>query len=89
MRKRQFDLRGDRRALFAAPDKPGIRPCAQCQPDGIEQDGLARAGFAGEHGKARVQVDLQRGDDDEVAQRQALEHQFAPSYQRSLRRSVA
>ena len=43
----------------------------------------------GHMGRYRVQVDLQRGDDDEVAQRQALEHQFAPECQRSLRRSVA
>ena len=35
------------------------------------------------------ELDLELGHDDEVAQRQAPQHQTTPSYQRSLRRSVA
>ena len=55
----------------------------------IDEDGLARTRLAGEHGEAGAELELQLLDDDHVAQGEAPQHQTTPSYQRSLRRSVA
>ena len=40
----------------------------------VDEDGLARAGLAGQHGKAGLEVELQRRDDDEVLEAKAMQH---------------
>ena len=67
----------------------GVAARAQGQLQRVDQDGLARAGLAGEGGETGGEVQLQRRDDDEVLEAQAAQHQVFPSFQRSLRRSVA
>ena len=68
----------------------GIGASAQHQLQGIDEDGFARAGLAGQHGKPRVQIQIERLHDHKVAQRHALPTQLTtPSFQCSLRRKVS
>ena len=66
----------------------GIGTLAQGQLQRVDQNGFARAGFAGEHRKPGMKVQLERGDDDKVADGQPAQHHTTPSCQRSLRRRV-
>jgi hypothetical protein len=47
---------------------------AQCQRQRIEQDGLARAGFARENGKALPETKVQPLDQNDIADREPGEH---------------
>jgi hypothetical protein len=69
----------------------GIGAGAQGQLQGIDQDGFAGAGLPGQHGEARLPVQVQGLHDHEVAQHDALERhgQAPPSFQPSFLRSVA
>ena len=62
------------RALRRARPHPGAAAPADRQAQGIEQDGFARAGFAGQHIQARRE--FQRGlfDQDDVTDSQRGEH---------------
>ena len=97
-RGRQVEIGHHLGAGCAFPHGAGVGTTAQRQLQGIDQDGLARAGLACEHGEAGAELDLERPHDRVVLQHQAPEHCVAPSctglyttswYQRSLRRSVA
>ena len=67
-----------------------VGACTQHQLQCINQDGFSGPGFAGEHGKARRQIQIQRLHDDKIAQRHALPAQLTtPSFQCSLRRNVS
>ena len=48
----------------------GIAPGADGQRKGIEQDRLAGAGLAGEHGEAGLEFEIELIDQDDVADRQ-------------------
>ncbi|MNS80909.1 hypothetical protein D3C72_1146060 [compost metagenome] len=52
----------------------GVGAFAEHQGQCIDQDGLAGAGLAGEDGKAGGEVEVERIDDDEIADGQAAEH---------------
>ena len=69
----------------------GVGAGAQGQLQCIDQDGFAGAGLAGQHGEARMPVQIQGLHDHEVAQHDALERhgQAPPSFQPSFLRSVA
>ena len=62
-----FEDRLDRRLLLPGPDEIRRRAAADEQPDGSDQDRLARAGLAGEHVEARIELDLEAIDDGEIA----------------------
>ena len=51
---------------------------AQQQADGVEGDGFARAGFAGEHGEAGLEIEFEVVDDDEVVQCECQQHGCPP-----------
>ena len=69
----------------------GISACAQYQLQRVDQNGFARTGFAGQYGKARRKIQLQRGHDDKVPQNNAPQaHERVPcSFQPSFLRRVA
>ena len=72
-------LGADVGARGAFADQSHIGAGAGGQLQGINQDGLARAGLAGEHGKTGLQFQVQRGNDDKVAQRNTFEaHRLTP-----------
>ena len=51
-----------------------VRPAAQRQSQGIEQDRLAGAGLAGQHAKAGLEREVEPLDQDDVADREAGQH---------------
>ena len=65
---------GDLALLGAVAHEAGIAAAAERQRKGIEQDGFARAGFAGQHGKAPGEFDIEPLDQDDVADRQTRQH---------------
>ena len=77
--------------MCALAHQPGVGPRAQGQLQGIDQDGLASAGFARQGRETAAKLQLQRLHDDKVAQHHALERhgQEPPSFQRSFLRSVS
>ena len=73
---RQVNLKacGDHRPLAACADKAKISPAAQCQPQRIQQNGLARPGFAGQHRQPLAKFQRQFFYQQDVADRQVREH---------------
>ena len=70
---------GDLALLGAMADQAGVAARAERQRQGIEQDGFAGAGLAGQHRQARGEVDVQPLDQDDIADRQtrpACEDEF-------------
>jgi len=65
---RRIEFGADVCARRALAHHPGIAAAAERQLQRIDEDGLARAGLAGQHRKAAVEIDLEFGDDDEIAQ---------------------
>ena len=62
------------RAFGAGAELPHFETIAEQQAQRVEQDRLARAGFAGEHRESLAEFDIERGDDDKVANRKRAEH---------------
>ena len=60
--------------LGALPHQRLIAAGAERQGKGIEQDRLAGAGLAGEHGKTVGEIDVEPVDQDDVADRNSGEH---------------
>ena len=77
---------GPRRALS---HHAGVGSCAQRQLQGVDQDGLARAGLAGQHGETRAELQFQLAHDHEIAQCDAPQAHDPPSFQCSFLRSVS
>ena len=65
---------GDLALLHAMADQPGVAAAAERQREGIEQDGFARAGFAGQHREATGKLDIEPFDQDDVTDRQTRQH---------------
>jgi hypothetical protein len=61
--------------LGARPQLPQLEPIAEEQVQGIEQDRLSRASFARQDRKAGIELEVERFDDDEVANRQQAKHE--------------
>ncbi len=74
MLRRQFEHRGDLALLGALAHQRGVAAGAQRQRKGIEQDRLAGAGLAGQHGKARHEIDVEPVDQNDVADRKPGQH---------------
>ncbi len=66
MARRKRDLGGDRRLTLAGPDETGIGAGAKRQAERVEQDRLARAGFAGEHAEPGLELELEPVDQHDV-----------------------
>ena len=64
---RQLEGHAHRRLRLAAADQAAVRPRAKRQPERVEQDRLARPGFAGEHAEAAAELQVQRLDQHHVA----------------------
>jgi hypothetical protein len=88
-RRRQVEFGADLGPGRAFAHHAGVGARAQCQLQRVDQDRLAGAGFAGQHGKAVRQVQLELAHDDEVAQGDAFEAHDPPSFQCSFLRSVS
>ena len=65
---------GELRPFRARPELAKLEPIAEEQSQAVEQDRLAGAGFPGEDRKAAVELEVERLDDDEVADRQKAKH---------------
>ena len=66
--------RGDLALFGAVANQAGIAAPAERQRKGIEQDGFARAGLAGQHGEATGKLDIEPFDQDDVTDRQTRQH---------------
>ena len=71
---RQFERRRHLALLRALPHQRGIAARAERQRKGVEQDRLAGAGLAGEHGRPDGEIDVEPIDQDDVADREPGEH---------------
>ena len=68
------EARLDGRSVGIAPNDIGLRACAAYQQEGVDQDGLAGAGLAGEHVEPRSKLDGRAFDDGEVLDAQLSQH---------------
>ena len=69
-----IELRDDVGALATGAHHARIAAFAQRQRQCVNQDGLARSGFAGKRGEAGQEIELEGIDDDEIANNEVLEH---------------
>ena len=67
-------MRLDRRELLAGPHQVARRAGAEQQADGLDEDRLAGAGLARQHGEAGVELDLEPLDDGEMLDAQIAQH---------------
>ena len=84
----KLDLGRDRRRRLPAAHQPGVGARAQRQPERVEQDRLARAGFAGEHAEAGFEVEVERVDQHHVADDELPQHRAGPPSAASALRRV-
>ena len=61
--------------LRALPHQRGVAARTERQREGVQQDRLAGAGLAGEHGKPVGEIDVEPIDQDDVADRKPDEHE--------------
>jgi len=61
--------RGDVGTRLARPHDAGVGACPERQGQRVDQDRLAGAGLTGKHRETGVELDIQGGDDNEVANR--------------------
>ena len=73
-RSSDLERRGELGALGAGPQLAQLEAVAEQQAERIEQDRLAGAGLAGQHREAGVELEVERFDDDEIADGQEPEH---------------
>ena len=66
--------RFDGRGVLAGADEVARGAAAEQQADGLDEDRLAGAGFAGQDVQAGVELDLDRVDDREVLDAKEAEH---------------
>ena len=78
MALRRHEAGGDRALRLAGADHAGLGPQAAGQAQAVEQDGLAGAGLAGQHGQAGAEGQVQPFDQHDVADRERGEHAGAP-----------
>ena len=63
-----------RRLLLAGTHQARLGAVAEHQPQGVEQDRLARAGLAGEHAQPRPEGEIERLDQDDITDRERGQH---------------
>ena len=69
-----LEHRGELGPLGARPQLPQLEAIAEQQVERIEQDRLSRAGLAGQDREAGVELEVERFDDDEIADGQQAKH---------------
>ena len=74
---RELEARGHACALLAAAHQHRLRTIAQHEAERIEQDRLARAGFAGQHAEPAAEVEIERLDQHHVADGKSGQHSRA------------
>ena len=74
MARRHVEHGSDIALRGTSADHRGIAAPAKRQRQCIEQDRLAGAGLAGEHGQAGGEIDVELVDDDDVADRKGGQH---------------
>ena len=67
-------------------DQPGVGAIAERQPERVEQDRLARAGLAGQHAKAGLELELEPVDQHDVADGELPQHRRPVAAGSALRR---
>ena len=72
--RREFERCGNAGLIRASPNQPGIRPIAQHQAQGIQQDRFARPGFARQHAQPRSERQVQRFDEHNVSDGKCGQH---------------
>ena len=73
------ELGADAGLLGAGAEELGIGATPKGEAEGVEQDRLAGAGLAGQHGEAGTDLQVQPVDEDDVADRQVQQHRrWAP-----------
>ena len=72
--RRKFEARGHAGLVLAAADEPAVGAIAQHEAERVEQDRLARAGFAREHAQPAPEGQVERLDQHDVANGQAGQH---------------
>jgi len=70
----ELEGRGDAGLVRTAAHQPGLGAFAQRQPERVEQDRLARPGLAGEHAKPTLEGEVERLDQDDVADGKRGQH---------------
>ena len=79
---RGIEFRCDFRTLRAVADHRRVGAAAHSELERVHQDRLARAGLAGEHREPRLELELERLDDDKIADAQLAEHGVLVSFYR-------
>ena len=74
-----FEDRGELRALRTRPKLAKLEAIAEQQRESVEQDRLAGAGLPGQHREGIAELEVERVDDDEIANGQQAEHRGALS----------
>jgi len=81
------ELGADACLLGARAEQLGIGAAAEGEAERIQQDRLAGAGLAGQHGEAGIDLEIQAVDEDDVADRQVQQHRrSAPGVTTHIRR---
>ncbi len=75
MALRYIEYRGDLALFDAMTDEAGVAAAAERQRERVEQDGFARAGFAGQHRQPTGKLDIEPFDQDDVTDRQTRQHE--------------
>ena len=55
-----------------------LRPGAEREPEGVEQDRLARAGLAGQHAEPRLELELELFDQHDIVDGELPQHRTRP-----------
>src|SRR3954465_14151892 len=74
MRARQVEGRGHRPLLCPLAYQCNVAAGTERQRKGVEQDRLAGAGFAGQHGETSGEIDIEPVDQNDVADGKPGEH---------------
>ena len=70
----ELEGRGDARLLLAGAHQRSLGAIAEHQPERVEQDRLAGAGLPGQHAETRPAGEVERLDQDDVADRERGQH---------------
>ena len=74
LQRGEFEAGGNAGLILSGADQRGIGAVAQHQPQRIEQDRLARPGLTGQHPQPARKGEVQRLDQDDVADGQRSQH---------------
>ena len=73
-RRRRVEIGTDLRLAGTLAHHPGVATLAKGKRQGVDEDGLARAGFAGQNRKSGRELKFKRFDDDKIANGEKAQH---------------